>query len=116
MRHSWGIIFFYVLVRHLSKPAQHVRVVEFSLFEIAGAAERDGAGMPQDFPLPLRRLYRDRRTCAVNGFTGNKAAVDEIKGQCHEMSDFGHECPLGGPRLTVNLLADDRTHCVAADE
>jgi hypothetical protein len=81
-------------------------VVKFALFEIAGAAERDGAGMPQDFPLPLRRLYRDRRTGAVNGFTGDKAAVDKIKGQCHEMSDFGHECPLYSPRLTVKLYPD----------
>ena len=97
MRHSWGIIFFCVLVRHLPKPAQHVRVVEFGLFEIAGAAEGDGTGMPQNFPQPLRRLYRDRRTCAVNGFTSDKAAIAEIKSQCHEMSDFGHECPAWWP-------------------
>jgi hypothetical protein len=35
-----------VLVRHLLKPAQHVPVVKFALFEIAGAAERAGAGVP----------------------------------------------------------------------
>jgi len=92
---------FSLLVRHLPKPAQHVPVVKFALFEIAGAAERDGAGAPQDFPLPLRGLYCARGTCAVDGFAGNQAAVDEIERQCHEMSDFDHECPLLRPSSNV---------------
>ena len=100
---SLVIVFSQVLLRNLAKPAQHMPVVEFTLLEIAGAAERNGTGMSQDLPQPLRRLYRDRRTCAVNGFTGDKAAIAEVKSQCHEMSDFGHECPLCGPRLTVIL-------------
>ena len=31
-------------------------LVEYSPLEIAGAAECNGAGVPQEFPLPLRRL------------------------------------------------------------
>jgi hypothetical protein len=102
IRHSLSIIFSFVLVRHLPKPAQHVPVVEYSPLEIAGAAERDGAGVPEEFPLPLRRLYRDRRTCAVNGLSGRKGTVDEIKSQCHETCDFGHEMPALRLRRTFN--------------
>jgi hypothetical protein len=69
-------------------------VVEFTLLEIAGAAERNSAGMTKQLPLPLRRLYRDRGVSAVNAFAGNKDAVDEVKSQGHEVSDFGHRCPL----------------------
>jgi hypothetical protein len=101
IRQSWVIIFSGVLIRHLTKPAQHVPVVEFALLEIAGAAERSRAGMPQDFPLSLRGLYRGRGTCTVNGFTGSKGAVDEVKSQCHEMNDFGHECPFLQPSPDV---------------
>jgi len=72
IRHLLSIIFSFVLVRHLPKPAQHVPVVEYSPLEIAGSAERDGAGVPEEFPLPLRRLYRDRRTCAVDGLSGHE--------------------------------------------
>jgi hypothetical protein len=113
---SWIIRFKSVLVRHLPKPAQHVPMVEFGRFEIAGAAEGDGTGMPQDLPQSLRRLYRDRRTCAVDGFTGDKAAIAEIKSQCHEMRDFGHECPLYSPRPTVDCVPEAPTHCLGADE
>jgi hypothetical protein len=65
--------------------------VEFSLFEIAGAAERNGAGVPQDLPLSLRGLYRYSGTGAGSGFAGNKTTVPEIKWQCHEMNNFSHE-------------------------
>ena len=65
-------------------------MVEFALLEIAGAAEGNGAGVTEQLPLPLRRLDRECRIFAVNGFTGYKATVDEIESQCHEMSDFGH--------------------------
>jgi hypothetical protein len=74
-----------------------VPVVEYSPLEIAGAAERNSAGVPEEFPLPLRRLYRDRWTWAVNGFSGRKGTVDEIKSQCHETCDFGHEMPALRP-------------------
>jgi hypothetical protein len=104
IRHLLSIIFSFVLVRHLPKPAQHVPVVEYSPLEIAGAAERDGAGVPQEFPLPLRRLYRDRRTCAVNGFSSRKGTVDEIKSQCHETCDFGHEMPALRPSPDVHPI------------
>ena len=104
IRHSLPIIFSFVLIRHLPKPAQHVPMVEYSPLEIAGAAERDGAGVPQEFPLPLRRLYRDRRTCEVNGFSSRKGTVDEIKSQCHETCDFGHEMPALRPSPDVQPI------------
>jgi hypothetical protein len=117
IRHSLPILFSFVLVRHLPKPAQHVPVVEYSPLEIAGAAERDGAGVPEEFPLPLRRLYCDRRTCAVNGLSGRKGTVDEIKSQCHETCDFGHGMLVLRPSPDLqSIMADDRTHCVGADE
>jgi hypothetical protein len=117
IRHSLPILFSFVLVRHLPKPAQHVPVVEYSPLEIAGAAERDGAGVPEEFPLPLRRLYRDRRTCAVNSLSGRKGTVDEIKSQCHETCDFGHGMLVLRPSPDLqSIMADDRTHCVGADQ
>jgi hypothetical protein len=117
IRHSLPILFSFVLVRHLPKPAQHVPVVEYSPLEIAGAAERDGAGVPEEFPLPLRRLYCDRRTCAVNSLSGRKGTVDEIKSQCHETCDFGHGMLVLRPSPDLqSIMADDRTHCVGADE
>jgi hypothetical protein len=117
IRHSLSIIFSFVLVRHLPKPAQHVPVVEYSPLEIAGSAERDGAGVPEEFPLPLRRLYCDRRTCAVNSLSGRKGTVDEIKSQCHETCDFGHGMLVLRPSPDLqSIMADDRTHCVGADE
>jgi hypothetical protein len=87
---SLVIVFSQVLLRNLAKPAQHMPVVEFTLLEIAGAAERNGAGMTKQLPLPLRRLYRDRGVSAVNAFAGNKDAVDEVESQGHEVSDFSH--------------------------
>jgi hypothetical protein len=104
IRHSLPIVFCFVLIRHLPKPAQHVPVVEYSPLEIAGAAKGNSAGVPQELPLPLRRLYRDRRTCAVNGFSGRKGAVDEIKRQCHETCDFGHEMPALRPSPDVQPI------------
>jgi hypothetical protein len=76
---SLVFVFSQVLLRNLAKPAQHMPVAEFTLLEIAGAAERNGAGMTKQLPLPLRRLYRDRGVSAVNAFAGNKDAVDEVK-------------------------------------
>jgi len=117
IRHSLPIVFCFVLIRHLPKPAQHVPVVEYSPLEIAGAAERDGAGVPEEFPLPLRRLYCDRRTCAVNSLSGRKGTVDEIKSQCHETCDFGHGMLVLRPSPDLqSIMADDRTHCVGADQ
>jgi hypothetical protein len=58
-------------------------VVEFTLFEIAGAAERYGPGVTEQLPLPLSGL--ERGTCAVDGVTGNKPAIDEIESQCNAM-------------------------------
>jgi hypothetical protein len=91
---SLVIVFSQVLLRNLAKPAQHVPVVEFTLLEIAGAAERNSTGMTKQPPLPLRRLDRSRGVSAVNAFPGNKNAVDEVESQGHEVSDFSHRCPL----------------------
>jgi len=82
-----------ILVRYLPKPAQNMLVIESSFVEIAGAAERNGAGVTEYFPLPLRYLYRKRRTCAVNQFAAHKTAVDKIERQCLETSNFGHIFP-----------------------
>jgi hypothetical protein len=49
-------------------------------------------------------LYRDRRTRAVNGFAGRKGAADEIKSQCHETCDFGHEMPALRPSPDVQPI------------
>jgi hypothetical protein len=86
-------VFLQMLIRHLPKPAQNVLVIESSFVEITGAAERNSAGVTEHFPLPLRCLYRERRTCAVNQFATYKAAVDKIERQCLETSDFGHMFP-----------------------
>jgi hypothetical protein len=113
---SLVLVFCSVLIRHLPKPAQHVPVVEYSLLEIAGAAECNGAGVPQELPLPPRRLYRNHRTGAVNGFTDRKGAVDEIESQCHETCDFGHEMPALRPSPDVQPLWQmTETHCIGAD-
>jgi hypothetical protein len=90
MHRSRVIILSQILIRNLSKPAQHLPAVELAQFEIGGAAKRNGAGVTQYLPLPLRGLYCGRWTGAVDGFTGRKAAVGLIKSQCHEMNDFGH--------------------------
>jgi hypothetical protein len=94
MRSSSVLIIAGVFIGYLPKPAQHKPVVEFALLEIAGAAERYCPGVPEKLPLPLCRLDRERGTCAVNGFTGNKPAIDEIESQCNETGDFDHEYPL----------------------
>jgi hypothetical protein len=65
-------------------------VIESSFLEIAGAAERNSAGVAEHFPLPLRCLYRERRTAAVNQFGVDKTAVDKIECQCLKTGDFGH--------------------------
>jgi hypothetical protein len=87
---SLVFVFSQVLLRNLAKPAQHMPVAEFTLLEIAGAAERNGTGMTKQLPLPQRRLDRSRGVSAVNAFAGNKDAVDEVESQGHEVSDFGH--------------------------
>lgn len=80
-------------------------VIEFAYLKITGAAERNGANMAKQLPLPLRRLDRDRRTCTINGFTFNKTLVDEIEGQCHKVRDFGHQCPLCNRCLAYNMYS-----------
>ena len=68
-------------------------VVEFTDLEIGSAAERYRPSMAKNLPEPLRTLYRGGRARAVNGFTSSNAAIDEIKRQRHEKSDFGHSFP-----------------------
>jgi hypothetical protein len=68
-------------------------VIESSFLEIAGAAKRNSAGVTEHFPLPLRGLYRERRTAAVNQLSVDKTAVDKIERQCLETDDFSHKSP-----------------------
>jgi hypothetical protein len=91
IRNSFVIIFSQVLVGHLSKPAQHMPPIELSLFEITGTAECNRADMTEHLPLTLRRLDRDRGTCAYNGFNGDKDTIDEIKSHCLKTNDFHHQ-------------------------
>ena len=63
---------------------------EFRCAEIAGTAERDGTGVTENLPLPLRGLYGVRRTAAVNELSAEQTAVDKIEGQGLETDDFGH--------------------------
>lgn len=91
-----------ILPRHLPEPAQDVLLVESCLCKIAGAAERDGTGVTEYLPLPLRGLDRCRGSCAFDGFPGDQAAVDEIKGERKKMSDFSHDgCPAAKAGWTV---------------
>jgi hypothetical protein len=90
IQNSFVIIVSQVLIRYLPKPAQHMPAVELSLFEIAGAAERNSADMTEHLPLPLRRLDRGGGTRAYNGFNGDKHAIDEIKSHCFKTNDFRH--------------------------
>jgi hypothetical protein len=80
-------------------------VIELSLCEIAGAAERNGPGMTEEFPLPLRGLDRDRRIGADDRFRGDETAIDEIKSQCHETGNFGHRCRPCNFSLTLLFMA-----------
>ena len=61
--------------------------------EKAGATECHRAGVAEDFPLPLRCLYRERRTSAIYQLAFDKAAIDKIKGQCLEANYSGHLFP-----------------------
>ena len=47
-------------------------VPEFPFAEITGATERDGPGVTEHFPLPLRGLYRERGVFAVNTFAADE--------------------------------------------
>jgi hypothetical protein len=83
-----------ILVCHLPKSAKQMLVVEFADLEIGSAAERYRPSMAKYLPKPLCALYRGDRARAVNGLTSSNAAIDEIKRQRHEKSDFGHTFPL----------------------
>ena len=74
--------FLQIRVGYLPEPAQHVLVNRFIPVEKTGAAECHRAGVAENLPLPLRCLYRERRTSAIYQLAFDKAAIDEIKGQC----------------------------------
>jgi len=111
---SW--IFLQVLIRHQPKSAQHMLVIEFTRFEVGGAAERNGTGVTKQLPLSLCRLDRNRRTRTVYGCTLHKVVVDAIESQCHEMSDFGHQCPPCELPGVPGCIADYRAHCIGGGE
>jgi hypothetical protein len=68
-------------------------VNRFIPVEKAGAAECHRAGVTENLPLPLRCLYRERRTSAIYQLAFDEAAIDKIKGQCLEADDSGHLFP-----------------------
>jgi hypothetical protein len=90
-----------IIIRYLTVAAQYVFLAKFSRFKIAGAADCNGTGVTEYFPLPLRRLDCQRRTCTVNDLTVGKAAVDQVECHCLEPGDFGHG--FHGPQV-VNPL------------
>ena len=51
--------------RIINAPAEHMRVIRFVSVKRAGAADRNRAGVTENLPLPLRCLYRERRTSAI---------------------------------------------------
>ena len=79
-----------ILVGHLSEPTQHVFLNWFISVEETDTAECHCAGVPENFPLPLRRLYCERRTFALDQLTLHKAAIDKVKSQSLEPNDSGH--------------------------
>src|ERR1700722_8708969 len=86
IQNSFVFIFAQVFVRHLAKSAQYMLAIVFSLVEIGGAAERNGACVTKELPLPQRGLDSERRTCADDGFDRSKITVDEIKSDCDKLS------------------------------
>ena len=75
----------------------------FISVEKTAAAECYRAGVAENLPLPLRRLYCERRTSAIYQLAFDKVAVDKIKGQCLEADGSGHLYPrsqrVGGALL-----------------
>jgi len=86
-------LFLQILVGHLPEPAEHMLVNRFIPVEKAGAAECHRAGVTENLPLPLRCLYRERRTSAIYQLAFDEAAIDKIKGQCLKADDSGHLFP-----------------------
>jgi hypothetical protein len=80
-----------VFAGYLSKSPKDVPVAELSDLEIAGPAERDGAGMTKGFPERLRTLDRIGRTWASDRFTGDDVVTDVVEGHDHELDDLGHK-------------------------
>jgi len=66
---------------------------ESAYFKIARAAERYRASMAKYLPKRLCTFYRGGGARAIDGFTGDNAAINEIEGQCHEAVDFSHGVP-----------------------
>ena len=71
--------FLQIRVGYLPEPAQHVLMNRFIPVEKTAAAECYRAGVAENLPLPLRRLYCERRTSAIYQLALDKAAIDKIK-------------------------------------
>jgi hypothetical protein len=71
---------------------------------------------PSDFHGPCAVCIATAGPCAVNGFTGRKGAVDEIKSQRREVRDFGHEMPALRPSPDVQPIWRMTASRIAADE
>lgn len=79
----------------------------FISVEKTAAAECYRAGVAQNLPLPLRRLYCERRTSAIYQLALDKAAIDKIKGECLEADYSGHLFPRS-QRVSGALLPVQR--------
>jgi hypothetical protein len=75
------------IIRHVAELSQHSCIAEIAGRRITCATERDRTCMAQYLPKALRTLYRGCGT----GFTNNDAAVSNIKRQCHEVCNPGHD-------------------------
>ena len=82
-------------------------MIRFFPVERAGAAERNRAGVAEYLPLPLRRLYCERRTSAIDQRAFDETAVYKVEGQCVETNDSGHLFPRG-QRVSGALLPVQR--------
>src|SRR5258708_17462703 len=79
-----------IFARHLPKSPKDLPGVEFADLEIAGATERDRAGMAKGFPKSLRALDRGGRRRASDRFTRDDVVTDVIEGHNFELSNLGH--------------------------
>jgi hypothetical protein len=87
--------------------------------EETGTAECHCAGVAENFPLPLRRLYCERRTNALDTLTLNQAAINKVKGQSQELNDSGHPFSPGLARrrcLATGTEPQGPHHVFAGDD
>ena len=75
----------------------------FFLVERSGAAERDRTDVAEYFPLPLRRLYCERRSSAIDRLACNETTVYKVEGQGLEIHDSRHVISHEASSLLIQL-------------